>query len=127
MSRGSIGAPHEGHRDRGRTTDSPRGSRWTATVMKLPTTSPKGSATSARSQASSTGPTLSTADPPAWEAGGPQSWMYEMSCLNPVTPVIPGTRTGLYVMVKLLPIETSFESTWPENAFVLFIVARQGV
>ena len=50
-----------------------------------------------------------------------------MSCLKPVTPVIPGTRTGLYVILKLFPIEMSLDRTWPENAFVLLMVAKHGV
>src|SRR5688500_13854811 len=56
LSRAPISAPHAGHRDRGRTIDSPFGSRYAATVMKLPTTSPNGSATIARIHASSTRP-----------------------------------------------------------------------
>src|SRR5688500_16133715 len=55
------------------------------------------------------------------------SWMYEMSCLKPVTPVMPGTRTGLYDILNWLPISTFVARTWPLKAFWLFIEAVQGV
>ena len=98
LSRAPISAPHPGQRDLGRTTDSPFGNRYTATVMKLPTTSPNGRATIARIHASSTGPNPTRVRPAGGGTASPSpahSWMYEMSCLNPVTPVIPGTSTGL--------------------------------
>jgi hypothetical protein len=63
--------------------------------MKLPTTRPNGRATIARSQASLTTTTLPGGRRGLVEAFRPHSWMYWMSCLKPVTPVIPGTSTGL--------------------------------
>jgi hypothetical protein len=51
LSRFAISAPQVGHRERGRTTDSPAGTRAVTTVMKLPNASPNGNATIAGSQA----------------------------------------------------------------------------
>src|SRR5439155_6196610 len=46
----AISTPQMGHRERGRTTDSPAGTRAVTTVMKLPSASPSGNVTIARSQ-----------------------------------------------------------------------------
>ena len=46
------GVPQLGHRDRGRTRDSPAGTRWIATVRKLPKTRPNGRAMARRSSTS---------------------------------------------------------------------------
>src|SRR5205809_1044593 len=46
----AISTPQVGHRERGRTTDSPAGTRAVTTVMKLPSASPSGNVTIARSQ-----------------------------------------------------------------------------
>src|SRR5437016_10309572 len=50
LSRLAISTPQVGHRERGRTTDSPAGTRAVTTVMKLPSASPSGNVTIARSQ-----------------------------------------------------------------------------
>src|SRR5688572_21712128 len=52
LSRFAISAPQLGHRDLGRTTLSPAGTRETTTVMKLPTASPNGRAINTRTQRS---------------------------------------------------------------------------
>jgi hypothetical protein len=41
FSQARIWAPHQGQRERGATTDSPRGSRCTTTVRKDPKSKPK--------------------------------------------------------------------------------------
>src|SRR5947199_6690654 len=41
LSRAAMGAPHRGHRLRGRTTDSPAGTRAITTLRKLPTSRPR--------------------------------------------------------------------------------------
>src|SRR5580765_1002210 len=51
LSHAAIGAPHDGQRERGDTSDSPRGRRWTTTFRKLPTIRPKRPATTSPSVA----------------------------------------------------------------------------
>src|SRR5688572_23656972 len=46
------GVAQLGHRERGRTRDSPAGTRWIATVRKLPNTRPTGRAIARRSSTS---------------------------------------------------------------------------
>ena len=46
------GVPQLGHRDRGRTRESPAGTRWITTVRKLPNTKPNGRAIAIRSSMS---------------------------------------------------------------------------
>jgi hypothetical protein len=48
LSTARSGVPHEGHRDRGWSTDCPSGTRWIRTVRKLPNTSPRGRNTAIR-------------------------------------------------------------------------------
>src|SRR5215203_5081178 len=45
LSLGRIGSPQLGQWDAGHTIDSRRGTRWITTLRKLPTTSPKSTAT----------------------------------------------------------------------------------
>ena len=45
LSRGRMGSPQCGQWDAGHTIDSWRGTRWITTFKKLPTTSPKRTAT----------------------------------------------------------------------------------
>ena len=55
LSRGAIGVPQPGHRDRGRTIDSLFGTRSTTTVRKLPNAKPNRAATNARKAVSTAG------------------------------------------------------------------------
>ena len=50
LSRGLIGVPQCGHRDGGRTTDSPTGHRATHTFRKEPMHAPNANASAPRSQ-----------------------------------------------------------------------------
>ena len=63
LSRLRIGAPQDGHRERGWRTDSPFGTRPATTVMKLPAASPRGSAISTRIGTSSMAIPTSSARP----------------------------------------------------------------
>src|ERR687894_1956817 len=54
LSYGAIGAPQPGQRERGRTSDSPRGRRWITTFRKLPMSAP-------RTPASATAAAMATA------------------------------------------------------------------
>jgi hypothetical protein len=100
LSRFRSSAPQPGQCDLGVSSDSLRGSRWTATVMKLPIASPNGTATSTRISTSSTARPYGTHDTGAtigrkevpYPAG--TSRMYWTFCRNPVIVVSPGTNTG---------------------------------
>ena len=51
LSRGAIGEAQAGQADPGRTSDSPRGTRWMTTLANDPKTRPKAAATMAASWA----------------------------------------------------------------------------
>jgi hypothetical protein len=109
LSRFAISVPHRGHRDLGRTTLSPAGTRETTTVMKLPTASPNGKAMRPLTHASLIVGDPTLARSPRREAQ--TSRTYEMLCSNPWMSPYPGTNTGLKVIVNWFSIDTFAAST----------------
>src|SRR5687768_8547051 len=129
LSRDRMGAPQLGHRERGRTIDSPRGTRWTATVRKLPKTSPNGSASRMRSATSKVVIVAGRTLPQAARTPLPYatSRRYTMFWSNPAKAGTPGTRTGLYDIVKEFARLTVLASTCPVKLFRLLMATVHGL
>ena len=81
-------APHPGHRERGRTSDSPAGTRYIATVMKLPNAKPS-------TKAIAMGEPTHDGEPFFLDGVGgyATSRIYATSSVNPVTRA-PGITIG---------------------------------
>jgi hypothetical protein len=88
LSADRIGPPQLGHRERGRTSDSPAGTREIATVMKLPKANPSTRAITMGNQLTAVNLRLDGVD------GYATSRMYDTSSVNPVTRA-PGITIGL--------------------------------